>query len=45
MYPAGRHSPAVLLRVMLGQLWTLPERRVLADLSLMTFRQRASSLI
>ena len=24
MYPTGRHSPAELLRVMLGQLWTLP---------------------
>ena len=26
MYPTGRHSPAELLRVMLGQLWTLPVR-------------------
>ena len=24
MYPTGRHSPAELLRVMLGQPWTLP---------------------
>ncbi len=33
MYPTGRHSPAELLRVMLGQLWTLPGRRAPEDLS------------
>src|SRR5258705_9514732 len=45
MYPAGRHSPAELLRVMLGQLWTLPGRRAPEDLSLMTFLLRASNHI
>ena len=44
MYPAGRHSPAELLRVMLGQLWALPRRRAPRDSSLMTFLRRASNL-
>ena len=45
MYPTGRHSPAVLLRVMLGQLWTLPGRRAPEALSAMTFPLRASNHI
>src|SRR5919106_399403 len=45
MYPTGRHSPAELLRVMLGQLWTLPVRRAPEDLSAMTFLLRASNHI
>jgi len=45
MYPTGRHSPAELLRVMLGQLWTLPGRRASGDMPVMTFPPRASSLI
>src|SRR5689334_7293030 len=45
MYPTGRHSPPDLLRVMLGQLWTLPGRRAPEDLSVMTFLLRASNHI
>src|SRR6266542_7143745 len=44
MSPAGWHSPAEWLRVMLGQLWALPGRRASGDLPLMTFPPRASNL-